>query len=152
MTHADKWSSDAIHTIGKRIKSRNIINNFWKPIQREQCSGKEKYRHDDEVHKQLESLHIFKFGCDSCPECRKQYRYQKHKSKCHNDHGSIFWPESYRHRNEKYHDSLQWCNRCSTKRSADHDFISGNGSYQGFFEKSKLPVPDDFYSIEHGGK
>lgn len=79
MISLDQESPKRINAVGEGIELCYDREPPWQSFKGEERSGKEKERHDEEVHDELEPLHVFKERCHHRTERGKEERDEEHR-------------------------------------------------------------------------
>jgi len=152
MRRPGKECPQRIDAIGKRVESDDRRQGTWQIANRKKRARKEEEWHDDEVHDDLEALHILDLRCDCRSGCCEQRGYEEHYAESSDQLDDIFWTESSDHRNDKNDNALERGYGGSAQCSAEHDMKTWHRSDQRFFEESELPIPYEIDTGEDSGK
>lgn len=152
MRGIEQRAAKGINSIRERIEPRDDGDDDGKPFEREERTGEEEERHDDEVHDQLEALEIFEDRGDGCAEGCKKQRDEEHEADRGGEHSPAFRPEAGDEADHKHDHALHDGDRGAAERAADHDVEARDRGDECFLEEPELPVPDDFHAREDAGK
>src|ERR1700674_1128234 len=125
------------------------LQGLRQSLHRKQGIGEEEQRHHDEIHDQLETLHIFQNRTNGRANGGEQDGNEKHEHQRDGQERGVIEPEPHEQTNDENGDSLNQGHGGPAQRPAEDNLQARNRRHQRFLQEPELAIPDDFDSGKH---
>ncbi len=141
-----------VHSVRKRIEASDIRQQLWQVCEWIERAGEKEDRHDEEVHNELKSLHVFNDGADGGAECGEDDRDHENEDEGSGNGEPMLRPKSGDEADDKDERSLDDGDGCAAEGAAQHNLNTRHWSDEGLFQKSELAIPQHGNAGKNGAE
>src|SRR5215471_10787581 len=142
--------AEAIDSVGERVEPDDEGERRGQVLQRVEGAGEEEDGHHEEVHDELEALHVFERGADGGAQGGEGAGDQRHEEQRNGQRRRRGDAEAGDEADGHNEQPLQHGHGSGAESAAEHDVEAGDRSHQRLFEKAELPVPEQAHAGEDG--
>jgi len=138
---ADECAAQPVHAIRQRVEMGQQRQRRRQVGQRVEGARQKEDRHHQEVHGELEPLHILQAGPDHRPQRGEDDRNQRHEQKPEQHPANPIRTEPGDQADDQDERALHQSVRGPAEGAAGHYPESRYGRYERLFQEPELPVP-----------